>query len=81
MHTDRWFSDGAPTELVRDGRQESKDPPPDSPYSGPLVEADSAGVADSDDLRRADDPTPEGMYDSKKAVDTAFDAFPWGPVS
>ena len=81
IHTDRWFSDGTPTELVRDGRTDSKDPPPDTPFSGPLVESVSKEEADGDDLRRADDPTPEGEYDSKKSVDAAFDAFPWGPVS
>ena len=27
-HEARWFSDGRPTVLVRDGSQESRDPPP-----------------------------------------------------
>ena len=61
IHTDRWFSDGSATELVRDGGKESKDPPPDSPFPTPLVEADPVGPPSSDDLRRADDPTPEGV--------------------
>jgi hypothetical protein len=81
IHADRWFSDGSPTELVRDGAKESKDPPPDTPFSAPLIEVDPAGSSDSDDLRRADDPSPEGVYDSEKAVDAAFDTFPAWPVS
>ena len=80
IHADRWFSDGSATELVRDGGKESKDPPPDSPFPTPLVEADPVGPPSSDDLRRADDPTPEGVYDSEKVVDREFDAFPLGPI-
>jgi hypothetical protein len=81
IHTDRWFSDGSPTNLVRDGDRESKDPPPDTPISEPLVEADPVGASDSDDLRRADDPTPEAVYDSEKAVDSVFDTFASWPVN
>jgi hypothetical protein len=32
LHEHRWFSDGAPTYLVRDGGTTSKDAPPDAPY-------------------------------------------------
>jgi len=28
VHEDRWYSDGTPTALVRDGGIEAKDPPP-----------------------------------------------------
>jgi hypothetical protein len=35
-HNARWFSDGNPTELVRDEGVESKDPPPSTWYSSNL---------------------------------------------
>jgi hypothetical protein len=57
VHDDRWYSDGTPTELVRDGGVEAKDPPPpqDAP-AGPLVPcAVDEASAGPDDLRRADD--------------------------
>ena len=38
MHQERWFSDGAPTALVRDGLVESRDDPPEPAWSGPLSE-------------------------------------------
>jgi hypothetical protein len=81
VHTDRWFSDGEPTELVRDADGESKDPPPDTPISESLIESDSYESADGDDLRRADDPSASGAYDPKKAVERALDSLPWGPVN
>lgn len=34
LHDRRWFSDGTPTKLVRDGDLESNDPPPDRPFEG-----------------------------------------------
>lgn len=80
IHVDRWFSDGVATELVRDGRTETHDPPPHTPYSGPLVEAGSSVATDGDDLRRADDGGDTGTFDPKKAVETALDSLPWGPV-
>ena len=48
IHQDRWYSDGTPTALVRDGGAESKDPPPrrDAPEQ-PLVHP----VADGGDGR------------------------------
>ena len=57
VHQQRWISEGRPSNLVRDGDQESKDEPPDRPPSHPYVEipfnsADSPGRSD---LRRADD--------------------------
>jgi hypothetical protein len=36
QHVARWFSDGSPTSLVRDDGVESKDPPPDGPYTAKL---------------------------------------------
>jgi hypothetical protein len=55
LHTDRWFSDGQPTDLVRDGKVESRDAPPSATYTGPLVEAVEVAQVDGDDLRRADE--------------------------
>ena len=55
LHTDRWFSDGQPTSLVRDGKVESRDAPPSETYSGPLVESVEVPLDDGLDLRRADE--------------------------
>ena len=55
LHTDRWFSDGQPTSLVRDGKVESRDAPPSATYSGPLVESVEVPPQDGQDLRRADE--------------------------
>ncbi len=52
-HEARWFSDGTPTELVRDQGKTSKDPAPGGSYAEqpkPVPEA-----SDADDLQRADD--------------------------
>ena len=73
VHTDRWFSDGSPTSLVRDFGQESHDPPPDEPLTGPLVESDSVGTPDADDLRRAD--SYEGPFDPDAESNVAWDTF------
>jgi hypothetical protein len=55
LHTDRWFSDGQPTDLVRDGTAESRDAPPSATFPGPLVEAVEVPPEDGLDLRRADE--------------------------
>ena len=55
LHTDRWFSDGQPTSLVRDGKVESRDAPPSATYSGPLVESVEVPPLYGQDLRRADE--------------------------
>jgi len=53
IHGARWFSDGAPTSLVRDGEVESKDPAPAGPIPGPILPLpDRPG--NSDDVKRAD---------------------------
>jgi hypothetical protein len=36
VHENRWFSDGNPTKLVRDGAAEAYDEPPPGPLPGPL---------------------------------------------
>jgi hypothetical protein len=73
IHTDRWFSDGSPTALVRDAGQEGHDPPPNEPFTGLLVESDSLGTADADDLRRAD--SDEGPFDPDAESKLAWDTF------
>jgi len=52
---------------------ESHDPPPNEPFTGPLVESDSVGTSDADDLRRAD--SDEGPFDSHAESDAAWDSF------
>lgn len=54
-HEARWFSDGAPTDLVRDGHQVTRDAPPPDPPGRPLVawEGDTDGQGGAD-VRRAD---------------------------
>ena len=51
----RWFSDGTPTALVRDGTKGSYDPPPPCPVTRPLQLAPGVPPPNGDDLRRADD--------------------------
>jgi hypothetical protein len=55
-HEQRWFSQGRPTALVRDGRADTQDPPPDGPVPQPLVRAALAPAPGrpSDDQLRAD---------------------------
>jgi hypothetical protein len=57
VHEARWFSQGTPTGLVRDGRSERQDPPPDTTAPGPLIPARAAPAPSgpSDDLGRSDD--------------------------
>ena len=69
VHGQRWFSQGSPTALVRDGRTEAQDPPPDGPLPGPLRRATPIphpGPAAAD-LKRGDDRdravAPDGRSD------------------
>ena len=39
QHNARWFSDGSPTELVRDDGVESRDSPPNTSFTGQLEPA------------------------------------------
>ena len=54
VHGERWFSDGRPTQLVRDGEVESHDPPPEASYTGQLERVETTAPR-PDDLRRADE--------------------------
>jgi hypothetical protein len=75
IHQDRWMSAGIPTSLVRDGQQESYDPPPDHPPPDVLVRVGSAEPGDPADLRRADDAEASGQYDPMKAWCAAMSGF------
>ena len=55
VHTERWYSNGEPTSLVRDEGGESRDPPPEGQAPGPLVEAEVPKASRVNDLRRADE--------------------------
>jgi hypothetical protein len=55
LHEDRWFSDGQPTQLVRDAGAELRDPPPPGPPQAELVEVPHSGARDDDELPGAGD--------------------------
>jgi hypothetical protein len=50
-HEDRWFSDGRPTALVRDGGLESESLPPAQEWSGPLTTVTAFEPSNADDLK------------------------------
>jgi len=75
IHELRYFSQDRPTKLVRDGKAESYDSPPDRPLpDGDLVPAAERVAADGADLRRADEAGTD-PYDAGKARRAAFDVF------
>jgi hypothetical protein len=82
LHEHRWFSAGRPTSLVRDGRVESKDPPPSGTFDGPLLEAVNGFVpaTDGNDQRRVGDRVGD-PYDPGRAAEAAFDASTWFPIT
>ena len=69
LHEHRWFSDGTPTYLVRDGGRTSKDAPPDTPFveEPRLVEPPPS----PDDLRRSGGARDDGV-DPVEAAWTYF---------
>jgi hypothetical protein len=71
-HQARWFSDGLPTKLVRDGTKEFSDDPPNATYEGRLTPIEPEGLASVDDLRRADD--AETASDSRKGMQAMVDS-------
>ena len=85
VHEDRYFSDGQPTKLVRDGGKESYDPPPAGPPKTELVEVAHVEQDYNADLRRADDPSAGAVWDKKapiRALLTSDHGLTWpGPVS
>jgi hypothetical protein len=62
LHDDRWFSDGRPTNLVRDEGIEARDEPPRGEPPLPLEPIPEIGPSDSRDLLRADDAEWEPEY-------------------
>jgi hypothetical protein len=73
-HVDRWFSDGEPTSLVRDGESESRDEPPNVPPPMPLVESQPGRTpAQGIDLQRADDPGCNQPYSAAGVVRAILD--------
>ena len=76
LHTDRWFSDGRPTALVRDGGDEANDPPPVPEYAGRLKDVVVDEPADGSDLVRSDDPSSK-PFDRADGAKAAIDSFGW----
>lgn len=74
LHEARWFSNGEATALVRDGKVESQEPPPDRPPDGPLEPVAESAPAGGVDLLRADsaESQPGGAESGEEVV---FDAF------
>jgi hypothetical protein len=73
IHQDRYFSAGTATKLVRDGRVEAYDPPPDRPLpSDDLIPADEGAeeARNGSDLRRAGNENFK-PYDAAEARSTA----------
>jgi hypothetical protein len=70
-HEARWYSEGVATALVRDGRIEGNDPPPESTCSCPLVRVASPGSPG--DLRRADEAHQQRPEDRRSSNQTAMD--------
>jgi len=68
IHEHRWFSNGTPTALVRDGGMTSQDLPPDTPYVDEPKLIESAPSLAENDLRRAG----EDKSDSVDAVDAVW---------
>lgn len=75
-HEARWFSEGTPTSLVRDGSVESRDDPPDESVDGPLQRVEASQAPSAGDLRRADD--AESGYDRSDYGDKASEAMDEG---
>jgi hypothetical protein len=73
VHEARWFSDGLPTALVRDGRSESQDAPPRATYDGDVTPVDVEHADGGDDLLRAD--SDEGPFDARTGSRAAWDTF------
>jgi hypothetical protein len=76
-HEARWFSEGVPTALVRDGAVEGHDPPPVSAGSASLdPEELPEQTTGPGDLLRADDAETDGGDHRRTPADAALDAFP-----
>lgn len=71
VHEARWFSDGSPTSLVRDGAAESSDEPPSDTFSGELTRLAGRQAVNGEDLRRSD--SDAAPYDPSAGPLAAFD--------
>ena len=76
LHTDRWISDGQPSDLVRDDGVVSHDAPPSDATPGPLVESNEAPPRE-DDLLRAD--ADEGPFSGADGAQAVLDGGIIGP--
>lgn len=75
-HEARWISDGIPTGLVRDGGNESQDPPPSSSFPGELQPLAERAPANADDLRRADmEDADSEIFDPNAAAGAVWESF------
>ena len=74
VHEDRYFSDGQPTKLVRDGGEQSYDPPPPGAPQGELVEVPGSEGSNSTDMRRADDRKTGTAYDPNATAWSTIDS-------
>ena len=72
-HEARWFSDGLPTDLVRDGGAASHDQPRQATHDGPLTPIGTEERRDGTDLLRAD--SDDGPFDPREGWRAAWDAF------
>src|SRR5664280_1464607 len=72
-HEQRWMSNGQATKLVRDGRVERTDEPPDVPPDVPLVRAPENGLASPKDVLRADDIGNQVVPKSTDIADVIYD--------
>jgi hypothetical protein len=66
LHDDRWFSDGRPTNLVRDQGIESRDEPPQWEPPSPPVPIPENPESDGHDLLRADEAEWESEYEVER---------------
>ena len=68
LHDERWYSDGTPTSLVRDGGIECRDTPPPGPPPTPPVPVTPAQASVSD-TKRADGAVAGGPpYDGERGT-------------
>jgi len=78
-HEARWFSAGTPSRLVRDGAEESYDPPPNEPFRHQPEPIQQAQPSDGNDVLRAD-AAEEGIFDQEKTARAVFDIWDiYGP--
>ena len=73
-HEARWFSDGTPTDLVRDRGVTSDDPPPSTPYTAKLEPITQNTSSRSDGLQRADH-NQDLADDPRVASDAVWEIF------